>query len=104
MVDYQESVRVPDWISEAVCPVHGPRKDIVLSEDCCCGEPIDVLVMPKAEPLSREQARSQRAEDFQRQVAGEAFDEQRGCLDVRPTNLMGWRGRIMVIDWGEDGV
>lgn len=100
--DYREDVAVPDEISEQCCPVHGPRQAIVLLEDCACGSPQDVLVMPKAISLSRKQARSRRAEEFQRKVADEAFSERQGCLDVRPANLMSWRGKMVIIDWGEE--
>ena len=103
VADYQEAVVVPDRISRECCPVHGPRRCIVLDDDCRCGESLDVLVMPRAAPLDPALARSERAEAFQQRVADEAFDDEQGLLDLRPANLMGWRGKIVVIDWGEDG-
>ena len=103
VADYQEAVAVPDRISQEFCPVHGSRHRIVLDDDCRCGESLDVLVMPKAEPLDPALARSERAEAFQQRVVDEAFDEGRGLLDLRPANLMGWKGKIVVVDWGEDG-
>lgn len=98
--DYQRQVRIPREINEQVCPVHGPRNKIVPHPDCTCGYPQDVLLMPEAEIIPADE-RSTETDKWCQQVADQIFEDQMFCLDLRPSNVMQWRGRTVIIDWGE---
>lgn len=100
--DYQRQVRVPYEVTEQICAVHGPRGAIIAHPDCTCGHPQDILLMPEAEYIPPEE-RIDEIHEFQQKVADEAFDSQIACLDVRPSNVMRWRGNLVIVDWGEVG-
>jgi hypothetical protein len=99
--DYQRQVRVPYEVTEQICAVHGPRGAIIAHPDCTCGHPQDILLMPEAEYIPPEER--DEIHKFQQKVADEAFDSQVACLDVRPSNVMRWRGNLVIVDWGEVG-
>ncbi len=98
--DYEESVDLPDDVSQEVCPVHGERADIVpVGADCTCGEPQSILLMPLAEP-AWEEANSPEGRAFMEGIIDEC-DELGRYWDDRSGNLARYQGRLVALDFGE---
>lgn len=105
VLDYREGVNLPPDVTREVCAVHGPRADILPPDDyrCACeGKSLDVLLMPLAQAIAREEAESAEAKAFQEMVADQLAQQRGRALDCRPGNLMRWRGRLVVVDFGQE--
>lgn len=107
VIRFLPSMRVPMTITRAVCPLHG-----VLGYDeddgwsCHCGERMGVLVMPLAEPFDPQERAARREEIVNDTVfVMDLFQDEQGFVwDDRPSNIMKWRGRPVLIDFGEEEV
>jgi len=105
VIDYQAHVSLPADLCREVCAVHGPRADIVPPDDylCLCGGArLDVLLMPLAQELTAEEALSAEAQDLQSAVANVLYRHCGRVLDRQPTNIMRWRDRLVIVDFGSE--
>jgi len=96
---YVEACDVPQIISQTFCAQHGRRslpKDMII---CCCGSPLDVLLMPEADTAIWDHYDDLTIAEFLEEIDTFCF-EQGVVWDVSERNLAMYSGRLVALDWG----
>ena len=100
--DYQAGCRVPLAVSQEVCPRHGLRREILPSgQSCACGQPLDVLVMPEADPTWVDTS-SAEYRAFVMFFGRDCQTQLDRIWDARPANVTYYQGRLVALDFGEE--
>lgn len=102
--DHAPGLELAVVIHRECCGRHGVRRDTrSVAEDgvlCTCGEGLDALLMPIADPdISAWDERARHA--FRLQVDRVCEEELRNIWDFRPANLACYQGRLVALDFGE---
>jgi hypothetical protein len=99
---YQTQVTVPYEVSLETCPRHGLRREFLPDgQSCTCGRPVDILLMPVAEPLADSEDTQPYTRAF---IAGFTRDCERELdrlWDARPSNVARYRNRLIALDLGD---
>ena len=99
---FRQSVELPHAITRQVCPIHGPLGLDRESWNCHCSEPMDILVMPLAETADRKTyLRVRRMIDEIKDALAVEFEFS---WDDAARNLLRFRGRVILADFGWDTV
>jgi hypothetical protein len=105
VLSYVEEFPLPHVVTKECCGRHGLRKAILPEDamDCTCGEPLAVLLMPLAAPLDEAAYCSPETQQFALHIADKCRTELGRCWDDRPANIARYNGRLVALDFGEEG-
>ncbi len=100
---YASRVKLPDEVTRRSCPIHGILGDDEKAWNCHCGDLMDVLVMPLAKPaptfwFNRD------VRKITREVIKALFEHFQFFWEDKPSHVMKYQGRIVLADFGEEGV
>ena len=102
--DYRPEWPVPGGISRELCPIHGPRRDILPQggRGCACdARRHDVLLMPEADSAPID-VNTQEYRAFAMFFSRDCEQQLGRCWDVRPANVAFYQGQMIALDFGEE--
>jgi hypothetical protein len=100
--DYQAGCHLPLAVNREVCPRHGVRREILRpGQSCACGRPLDVLLMPEADPTWVDTS-SAEYRAFVMFFARDCQTQLGRAWDARPANVAYYQGRLVALDFGEE--
>jgi hypothetical protein len=114
---YQESFKVPDYVSQMYCPEHGPYKvgykvDFVKYfsskqfghyTGCTCGKPLSILHMPKADLTGDDvydQVDLEMLADFEEKLVDICENQLEREWDQETRHVALWNNHIVALDFG----
>jgi hypothetical protein len=95
VLDYVQGLRLPEHIHQAVCTIHG---DTGGWGNCICKEPVDAMLMPKAQtPVPP----SPQLTWFMDMRAEECQEKLHRRWDRKPNNVALHHGHFVALDFGD---
>lgn len=101
VLGYAEDVSLPLTISRMFCAQHGRRalpKDMIT---CCCGMPLSVLLMPKADTAIWETFDALTIAEFLEETSSYCYEELGHVWDAEERNLAIYNGHLIALDFGD---